>query len=183
MEITNIDNVSSFIISYKFIDKTHETEIEMLINNNNILSFKKDEQWKTTKWNLDNLMFWLRNFIDNLIEDPYPVNIVGEYAAMKDISAREFDSDNDEEFDLYYDKLDDWNIRHRWHPFSDGAILADLYFQLVGDNVEISWNNQDAECGVHFKYILGGAKIPKKEFIETMSSFLNTYANHWFRLN
>ena len=100
----------------------------MYIEGNNILAFHHDGIPSTTRWNLDELALWLRQFVDNMQEDPYPVEADGEYAAMKDYSAREFDSDDEDEFDAYYDMLDDWNLRHRWHPSSSGAILADVYF-------------------------------------------------------
>ena len=44
----------------------------------------------TTRWNLDELAFWLRDFLEHMEEDPYPVEADGEFAAYKDISAREF---------------------------------------------------------------------------------------------
>ena len=150
--ITNYPQI--FSITYAFFDESHETEIAMLVNGDNILSFKRNGQELTTRWNLDEL--------------------------IKDINAREFDTDDEEEFDSYYDKLDEWNLRHRWHPASGGAILADLYFQLIGDNVEISWNNQDAEEGVEFKYKLGGVRIPREKFSPIVESFLKEYAEHWF---
>ena len=126
-----------FSITYAFFDESHETEIAMLVNGDNILSFKRNGQELTTRWNLDELAFWLHDFLDHIEEDPYPVKVDGEYAAIKDINAREFDTDNDDEFDAYYDKLYEWNKRHRWHPTSSGAILADLYFQLVDGCIEI----------------------------------------------
>ena len=110
-------------------------------------------------------------------EDPYPVDVSGEYAAQKDSNAREFDSDDDEEFDAYYDKLDDWNERHRWHPASDGAILADLYFQLVGDSVEISWNNEDLYDDVSFVNVSGGFSVEKTTFVSVVGEFLRDYAD------
>ena len=143
MNTSNINVETTFTIKYAFFDETRETEISVLVNDENILSFERDGKQLTTRWNLDELTLWLRDFLDHLKEDPYPVETEGEYAAIKDISAREFDTDDDEEFDAYYDKLDDWNLRHRWHPASGGAILSDLYFQLVGENIEISWNNQE----------------------------------------
>ena len=172
------DNV--FSIEYAFFDDTKETELLMFINGNNILAFHCDGISSTTRWNLDELALWLRQFLDNMKEDPYPVETDGEFAAMKDISAREFDSDDEEEFDAYYDKLDEWNLRHRWHPASSGAILADVYFQLVGEYVEISWNNEDAEDGIAFDNIIGGARIEKEVFIRTIDDFLRAYSLHWF---
>ncbi|MCQ2506468.1 MAG: hypothetical protein MJ113_04740 [Lachnospiraceae bacterium] len=169
-----------FSIHYTFIDETHETELKILVNNNNILAFSQNDQTFTTRWNLDEIILWLRQFIDNLAEDPYPVSVEGEYASIKDIKAREFDTDDDELFDAYYDKLDEWNLRHRWHTSSQGAILADLYFQLNGDFIEISWNNQDAESGILFENIIGGVSIPKELFVNEINSFLIAYCDHWF---
>lgn len=177
-----LDNNDKFSIKYSFYDESRETELSMLVNGDNLLAFKRDGEVLTTRWNLDGLTQWLRNFIDNMKEDPYPVEVDGEYAAIKDINARDFDTEDEEEFDIYYDRLDDWNLRHRWHTTSNGAILADLYFELKGDSVEISWNNQDAEEGVKFENELGGVSVPKKEFYEEVDIFLKEYADHWFSL-
>ena len=171
---------TQFAIKYEFYDDSNETEIFMIVNDKNILEYIKNGNSYTTRWNLNELALWLRDFIDNLKEDPYPFEADGEYAAEKDVSARDFDSDDEEEFDAYYDKLDDWNEHHRWHSASSGAILADLYFQLVGDNVEISWNNEDTEEGVAFTFITGGCKVPVSEFKTVINSFLKEYALHWF---
>ncbi len=181
MEAKIIGDTSKFAISYTFYDESRETELSMYINNQNILAFKRGDQVYSTRWNLDELAFWLRNYLDQMTEDPYPVNVSGEYAAIKDINAREFDSDDDEEFDAYYDKLEEWNLRHRWHTASSGAILSDVYFQLVGDYVEISWNNEDAEDDVEFVLKLGGAKVEKESFISVITSFLKEYAFHWYK--
>lgn len=180
MKTKTIGDIAQFAIAFTFFDNTRETELSMFIEGKNILAFERGNQPLTTRWELDELANWLRYFIDHMEEDPYPVDTDGEYAAQKDINARDFDSDNDDEFDAYYDILDDWNLRHRWHTASSGAILADVYFQLVGDNVEISWNNTDAEEGVHFCCQLGGAKVNKNLFCTTADKFLKEYAQHWF---
>ena len=66
------------------------------------------------------------------------------------------------------------------HPASSGAILANVYFQLVGDNVEVSWNNEDAEDEVRFYSLSGGAKVQKTFFVNVVDEFLKNYALHWF---
>lgn len=170
----------NFSLNYSFFDDTKETELSIFIDGENILSYQQNGESFTTRWNLDELAFWLRDFLDNMKEDPYPVDTTGEFAAIKDISARDFDSENEEEFDKYYDKLDEWNLHHRWHTASSGAILADLYFQLVGENVEISWNNEDSEDEVLFNCVIGGKKIKKEIFIKVINEFLQDYAKHWF---
>lgn len=171
---------SSFSITYEFFDETHETQLSMLLDGDNILSFERDGRILTTRWNLDELALWLRTFLDLMKEDPYPVEAKGSYAADKDVTAREFDTDDDAEFDAYYDKLDEWNLRHRWHTASGGAILADIYFQLVDDHVEISWNNLDPEEGVKFKYEFGSACVSREQFVQEVEAFLRAYADHWF---
>lgn len=168
-----------FTISYRFFDDARVTEISLNINGRNILAFERNGALLTTCWNLDELAEWLRNFIEHMTEDPYPVEADGEFAAVKDISARDFDGDDDE-FDAYYDKLDEWNLRHRWHPASSGAILADVYFQLVGENVEISWNNEEANNGIIFLNRRGGVRINKDVFYTKIDTFLKAYAAHWY---
>lgn len=175
-----IGNKSEFAIEYAFFDKTHETEIAVYIRDNNILAFEKNGRILTTRWNLDELAEWLRRFLNTMKDDPYPVEVAGQFAAEKDINARDFDSDDDDVFDSYYDKLDEWNERHRWHPAASGAILADVYFQLTGDSVELSWNNTDCEEDVQFVNVLGGKTLPRQEFEDVVDSFLKVYADHWF---
>ncbi len=177
---STIGNKSDFAIEYAFLDDTRETEIAMYIHGVNVLAYDKQGLELTTRWNLDDIANWLRGFLNNMQEDPYPVGASGKYAAEKDISAREFDSADEDEFDAYYDKLDEWNARHRWHPAAAGAIIADVYFQLVGEEVEISWNNQDLEDGVEFKCLIGGDSIENSTFFAVIDEFLINYANHWF---
>lgn len=175
-----IGDKSNFAIEYSFFDESKETQLAMYVNRANILAFVKNDNLLTTRWNLDELALWLRSFIDNLQEDPFPFDCTGEYAAQKDDSARDFDSEDDDIFDAYYEKLNEWNLRHRWHPASSGAILADVYFQLVGNYIEISWNNQDCETDVTFQNVLGGASIDKEVFVSVIDGFLKDYAMHWF---
>lgn len=172
-----IGDKSKFAMEYSFLED-NVTELAMFVEGKNILEFFKDGLLRTTCWNLDELTMWLREFVDNLQEDPYPVEVEGRYAADKDDNARDFDSEDEEEFDAYYDKLWDWCHMHKWHSASSGAILADLYFQLVSDKIEISWDNRSDEA--EFTYLRGGTSIDKNLFVDVINKFLNAYADHWF---
>lgn len=176
-----IGDKNVFAIEYNFCQGTHETEFSMYVDEENILSFERNGETLTTRWNLDDLAMWLRKFIDEMDDDPYPVDCEGQYAAQKDDNARNFDSDDDDEFEAYYQKLYDWNLRHRWHAASSGAILADVFFQMVGDYVEVSWDNRNLEDDVMFRYESGGTSIPRELFISTVDEFLKDYAIYWFR--
>lgn len=177
-----IGDKNIFAIGYSFYNNSHDTEIAMYVDGKNILAFERDDVYRTTKWNLDELALWLRNFLDNLTEDPYPVECEGEFAAQKDSKAREFDSDDENIFDEYYDKLYAWDIRHRWHSASSGAVLADVFFQLVGDNVEVSWDNRYSEGTVTFQSEMGGFRVPRNQFVSIVDSFLQAYADQWYRI-
>lgn len=100
--------------------------------------------------------------------------------AEKDNNARGFDTDDLDAFDAYYERLSDWNSSHRWHPASSGAYLADVYFALIGDNVEISWNNTDSEEAIEFTSQKGYAKVPVEEFKSVIGQFIKDYVDHWY---
>lgn len=169
-----------FAIGFTFFEETRDTELEIFIGGNNVLAYKKGDKRLTTRWCLDDIAFWLRDFIDNLAEDDFPFECEGSNAAEKDAHAREFDSDDDEEFDLYYQKLYDWNQRHSWHSRSNGAILANLYFQLIEGKVEVSWNNDASEEGVAFEFPIGSERIDRNVFVDIVNKFLYEYAIHLF---
>ena len=180
MSVSIYGNKSIFAVESEYFDEFHTTEIKMFIHDINILAFTRDGEHLTTRWELDELAEWLRGFVDNMREDPYPVEVEGAYAALMDINSRNFDSEDDEVFDEYYDKLDDWVWRHTWHHASSGAILSDIYFRLIGEQVEISWNNQNHEEGVQFDAVLGCDYVPREIFVEVINHFLRDYADHWF---
>lgn len=181
MSITKqVGDKSQFALKYTFYQKTDDTELEMFVEGKNVLGFCREGEKRTTRWNLEGIAFWLRNFIENMREDPFPFDCTGQYAAEKEKVARDFDSDDDDIFDAYYDKLYEWDLRHRWHTESNGAVLANVYFQLVGENVEISWDNENAEPNVEFMQKFGGASIPKDIFINAVNTFLSDYADEWY---
>ena len=181
MDAAEFGSPDVFAIECAMYRDSHETEISMFIEGRNILEFELDGRKHTACWNFDELTSWLRHFLETMEEDPYPAACSSRYAAGKDTESRNFDSDNEEVFDAWYDRLDEWNLRHRWHTASDGAILADVYFELAGDHVEISWNNADADLdpGVKFSEITGGASIDRTLFEDTAGAFLNFYEAYW----
>lgn len=174
--------LSTFKLEYKFFEETRTTELLMLVDGNNILEFKRNGKRMTTRWDLRELCLWLRDFLYNLRNDPYPVEVEGEFAAQKDAMSRDFECDDIDEFDNYYDQLDEWNLRHRWHTACSGAILADLYFQLVDDKIEISWNNNFREKNVEFTNVLGGCAVNVNQFVSEVEKFLSDYADYWYKV-
>lgn len=103
---------SSFDIRFKKIsDKNHESEIYFIVDEQNICLFKhiEEKRYKTTRWNLDELVLYLRDLPIMLKNDsPFPFDVEGKCAAELDNNARLFDSDTDEELEKYYLCLNDW---------------------------------------------------------------------------
>ncbi|MBR3341840.1 MAG: hypothetical protein IKG30_09480 [Clostridiales bacterium] len=176
-----IGDKSKFAIGYSFFDDTRETELSMYVEGINLLEYIHDGAKYTTRWNLNDLVVWLSDFLKNMSEDPFPYDVKGACIAEKDNNARDFDTDDIDEFDAYYDKLSNWNSRHRWHPASSGAYLADVYFALIGSDVELSWDNTDAEDGIEFISQKGYTSIPEEVFKSVMGQFIKEYANHWYK--
>ena len=104
MKTSLIGDKQVFGIEYTFLDGSHDTEIAMYVKGRNILAFERNGQIMTTRWDLDELAMWLRQFINGMAEDPYPVECEGQYAAQKDDAARDFESDDDED---WFDDEDD----------------------------------------------------------------------------
>lgn len=177
-----IGDISEFAIEYRFLEELSNTELLMYVKGKNILEFSRNNKVYTTRWNIDDIVLWLRNFIDTLKDDPFPIDCEGEFAAMKDDIAREFDSDDDT-FDEYYQKLYEWCLKHKWHVASNGAILADIYFQKTNDMMEISWDNRNLDEDVEFTYVVGGEYVSCNLFVDVIKTFLKEYADYWYPCN
>lgn len=175
-----IGDKNTFAIEYTFFDDTRETELSMFVDGRNLLEYIHDGTIFSTRWDLNELVVWLSDFLKNLSEDPFPYDVEGSCMAEKDNNARGFDTDDLDAFDAYYERLSDWNSSHRWHPASSGAYLADVYFALIGDNVEISWNNTDSEEAIEFTSQKGYAKVPVEEFKSVIGQFIKDYVDHWY---
>lgn len=175
-----IGNKLTFAIEYSFFDNSKLTEIGIYHKCKNILAYEKNGIELSTRWNLDELVLWLNDFVKNLSEDKYPVATAkGQFAAQKDDDARIFDSDDDDEFEAYYNKLYQWSLKHRWRTVSTGEIIADVYFQLVGNQVEISWNNRGLEPDVRYQSVEGGFFVEKDTFVSVVNEFIALYQKHW----
>ena len=185
---TVIGDPSDFAIGYAFIGDNRCTEISMFANGTNLLGFTKKGIHYTTRWMyLEDLVAWLKNFALNMEEDPFPIDVAGEYAAEKDANARELapdldDDSSDEEmeaFDAYIDSFADWSWDHNWHSESGGAILSDMFFEYKDGMVELSWDNRDDAFGNVFDCEFGGTCVDAETFKTVVLEFVDAYEQHW----
>lgn len=172
-------NKNKFAITSEYFLDSKTTELCLFINGINIMEFENNGKILTTRGNLDELVKWLNNFINNIFEDPIPFNNNGLNLAEKASLARNFDSDDDEMFDAYYDTLDDWCYRHMWLHTNQSFILANVFFGYVNGLIEISWLNNYYKS-VKFLNYSGRFCIEKDEFVEIIKAFVNDYVDFWY---
>lgn len=182
------DNTAVFAIGYAFIGDERTTEISMWVEDANLLGFTKDECHHTTRWlYLEGLVAWLNSFVLNMADDPFPIDVDGEYAAEKDANAPalapELDDDSSDEeldaFDAYLDRFEDWSWNHTWVSERGGAILSHMFFEYKDGVVELSWNNLSPEEGVTFDCEFGGTRVDAEVFKTVVLEFVDAYEKHW----
>ena len=185
---TFIGDPSVFAIGYAFLGNNRVTEISMWANGTNLLGFIKNNEHLTTRWAyLEDLVAWLDSFVHNMTNNPFPIEIEGEFAAEKDAYARDQLPDLDDgcsdeemdEFDAQVDLFDDWSWNHTWLSERSGAILSNIFFEYKDGMVELSWNNRNVEDGVVFDCEFGGTCVDAETFRNVVLEFVNTYEQHW----
>jgi hypothetical protein len=185
---TFIGDPSVFAIGYAFLGNDRITEISMWANGTNLLGFIRNNGHLTTRWAyLEYLVAWLKSFVLNMADDPFPIEAEGEFAAEKVAYARDQLPDLDDgcseeemdEFNAQVDLFDDWSWSHTWLSERGGAILPNMYFEYKHGMVELSWNNRNAEDGVVFNCEFGGTRVDADTFRSVVLEFVDAYERHW----
>ncbi|WP_248922086.1 hypothetical protein [Olsenella intestinalis] len=184
MENDDVDHVigdpSDFAIGYRFIGDDRFTVLSMYARDRNLLGFTEEGEHCTTRWAyLEGLVAWLKSFADNMVNDPYPLEVEGEFAAQKDDAAREFDSKDMKAFDAYFDLINTWAWNHTWSHESGGAVLSHMYFEYKAGMVELSWDNRDDDSHYVFDCECGGTRVEAKTFRAVVLEFVDAYERHW----
>lgn len=175
-----VGNPADFAIGYSFLGEDGFTILAMYVNGRNLMGFTNADGHFTTRWaHLEGLVAWLRNFASDATDDPYPIEVQGEFAAQKDDKAREFDSEDIQEFEAYYGRINEWAWNHTWAHESSGAVLSNIFFEVAGDAVELSWDNRVAADDIAFDCEFGGARVDAETFKKTVLEFVEAYEQHW----
>lgn len=185
-----IGDEQQFAIGYSFFPRESNTsenwpmnrctEIRLFLSGADIMGFSRHGEHVQPAWDFDDLVAWLDDFARDAHEEPFPIpNVPGSCLTELDDNARDFDTDDQDEFDRYYDKLNDWVWNHSWFHERAGAIIPYVLFRILGGNVEISWDNRDAEEDVTFDSLTGHAFVPLATFRDVVSRFVAAYLKHW----
>lgn len=173
--IYSYGNKDIFAIEYEKEDND-EYFFEMWINKKPICCFTRNGKFQKFKWNLDSLVEWFENNIKYIIkEEKFPLLINAESSIDFYNKSSEFDSDDMDEFDRWYDIRQEWYFHHSWFINRDGAFLPDVFFRAVNEKIEIEWDNIDTYEEIIYKFPKGLFYVDKKEFSDTLFSFIKSY--------
>lgn len=104
-----VGDPTNFAFGYSFLGEDGFTILAMYANGKNLMGFSNADGHFTTRWaRLEDLVTWLRNFASSAADGPYPIEIQGELAAEKDARARDFDSEDMQEFEAYFQRINEW---------------------------------------------------------------------------
>ena len=81
--------------------------------------------------------------------------------------------------DQYYDMLNDWSFKHSWMHARDGAIVPDVMFRKINDDMEISWWTDQEDEGRFFPNRHGFIVIPCNEYELLITELFNQYNDIW----
>lgn len=166
----------------KISDADHVCQLKFFIKKKNVCEWRdlETKEKYTVRWNLDDLISYLQSTLIFLHKDePFPIAVNGECAEEMDNNARDFESEDDAEMEDYYGRLNDWSYLHSWNHAGAGAVLPDVMFRKVEENVEISWWTDQEDEGRIFTNKYGYYLIPMKEYTNLIEELVNQYNLLW----
>lgn len=168
-------NEEIFSIKYTLIAKV-DAILQVFINGQSVSAFMKGNAIYECRCNLKQLVEWLeQNDKYILAEQNYPLPINGDTGVELYNKSGEFDSEDDEKFDLWYKIRQDWYFTHSWYISRDNGYLPDLIFRRVNENIEISWDNTELYKDVAFVNPRGTYYVRAEVFERVINEFIKAY--------
>lgn len=174
---------AKFAIEYQLTSSPYEEEellkkswgiLKLWIEARDVCQYVVDGSKKQYEWNLIYAVEWLCNNLEYVLGyDPFPLPIQGKNTLELINESDKFESDEDDEFYLWYQAKNSWTYRHSWFSNRAGSMLSNVYFRRVNDDIEISWNNGFFEDNqVVFVVPVGVYTVSKTDFKATVFDFL-----------
>lgn len=149
---------------------------QMWVDNKSVCTFSIDGKLREYEWDLNYIVEWLQQNKHNVFnETQFPLPVEGKTSIEFYKKSGEFDSDVDKEFDLWFEKRQDWYFRHSWYSNNGGSILADVFFRKVGDKIEISWDNSELYDEIKFINPKGVYYVSFDFFQEVINNFVDDF--------
>lgn len=181
-----------FAIQYEFVDNpfnedslTGETwgGLELVVHGRGVCRYKRDNIIMTYQWNLIYIVEWFsKNLMCILSDKAFPLLVEGKNSLELMDNCLLFESDNDDEFDVWFDTKQEWEFKHSWFSNRAGSFLPDVYFRRVNDEIEIAWNNKSTYTSERINFInpTGIAYIPVELFEKSIKNFIYDFLDNLF---
>jgi len=154
-------------------------QFEMWVDGADICKYMRNHERKKYEWNLIYIMAWLNDHLEHILdEDPFPLPVKGKHAIELLKHSHEFDSDDDEEFDQWHDKKQEWEFKHSWFSCRAGSYLPYVCFRKVHDQIEIAWDNNDLYDDVVFLQKKGVKYVEINFFKQISCNMVIDFANN-----
>lgn len=165
-----------FALEYELDNDLEEAQFNLYIENKSICAFKKNNIICKFKWDIRDLVEWLDTNLNCILnEEKFPLSVDAKTAFEFMENSNNFDSDDDDEFDRWYEVRQDWIFQHSWYSSRAGGYLADIYFFRVGDEIEVSWNNANLYHNIEFLNPTGIYYIKAIVFKDIITKFINSF--------
>lgn len=178
---------NTFFIQYKLgVNPFNETnltgetwgEFELSVHGIDICRYKKVDSVTTYQWNLIYIVEWFgENLKCILNEELFPLPVEGGHALELLDNCLLFESDNDDEFDAWFNTKQEWEFKHSWFSNRAGSFLPDVFFRRVNEKIEIAWNNESTypSEGISFINPIGTGYVPVGIFESTIKNFIEDF--------
>ncbi|AIK36538.1 hypothetical protein [Bacillus pseudomycoides] len=175
----------TFAVAYELkespFDKSGKIEptwgiFQMWVNNKSVCTFSMSERVCEYEWDLFFIVEWLYKNKNNIFnETQFPLPIEGSNSIEFYKNSGDFDSDDDDEFDLWFEKRQDWYFRHSWYSHNGGSFLADVIFRRVENTIEIAWDNSNLYSEIKFINPKGIYYVPFELFQGVINNFIEDF--------
>lgn len=179
-----------FAIQYEFkVNPFNETSLtgetwgkfEMFVNGIDICRYKRVDSVTSYQWNLIYVVEWFSENLKYILRDePFPLPVKGQHSLQLLDNCLLFESDDDDEFDAWFDTKQEWEFKHSWFSNRAGSFLPDVYFRRVNKEIEIAWNNEStfSSEGISFINPIGIEYVPLEIFEFTIKNFIEDFLDN-----
>jgi len=181
---------NTFAIQYEFVANpfnetslTGETwgKFELFVHGIDVLRYKRVDSVTAYQWNLIYITEWFSENLKYILSnEPFPLPVEGQDSLELLDHCLLFESDNDDEFDAWFDTKQEWEFRHSWFSNRAGSFLPDVFFRRVNGEIEIAWNNESTYSseGISFINPIGIEYVPLGIFESTIKNFIEDFLDN-----
>ncbi|ENQ3105783.1 hypothetical protein ACEOWJ_001770 [Bacillus cereus] len=181
---------NTFAIQYEFLNNPFNERgwigetwgsFQFFVNGKDICQYKRKDTIVNYQWNVMYIVEWFSENLKHILStEPFPLPVEGRHSIELLENCLEFDSDNEDEFDEWFDKKQDWEFKHSWFSSRAGSFFPDVFFRRVGDEIEIAWNNESTYIseGVSFINSMGFEYVPSSIFEVSVKNFIENFLDN-----